>query len=120
MSAFFQSTNVNDILEAAQRITIYNYIFRNTHHQSWHQQAWNPYYVQPDLNNPTLFCVQADESMPDTISTVVWPAAVSADDNPFGIFGAQGDPIFPANLQALVVDISNLNDWTENDGGIGV
>lgn len=126
-STVFKSSNVNDILAASQRITTYNMLARNTRHQSWAQQAWVPFYVQPDLSNPTVFMCEYDSTLPGTAATLVWPAAVQPKtdgndtvNNPFGITAAQGDPIFPAALQALLTDVPNFIGWTENNGGIGV
>lgn len=118
MPLFFQSPNVNDILSVCQKTTIYNKVFRNSHNQSWHQQAWQPFY-QNDPSNPDLFMSEVDTTLPGGYATLTWPADVAAGDNPFGIDCVENDLVFtPAEL-ALVIETSDLDGWTENDG-IGV
>lgn len=117
-SPCFESDNVNDILRVAQKTTLYNFLFRNSHNQSIHQQAWLPIY-QNDAANPTAFRSEVDTTLPGGYESVTWPDNVAAEDNPFGLVCVQNDPVFDSADLALVIQIDNYDGWTEG-GGIGV
>lgn len=116
-SKFFESSNVNDILSVAQKMTVVCKMLQPN--QSFKQLAVVPFY-QNNADNPTLFRIEVYGSPVLSTANDTWPASCAAEDNPFGITATQGEDILSSAEKALwKFDTLDYDGWTENDG-IGV